>query len=164
MIRRVFRSGLFGLVFVLLSIHPITGFAMTNAEEQEAVRAFKLTPDYLERWITAREQAIEKNIPIGTFELRDPEAKGDVNTPERRYTYLENLPGVMPLLARQHLSLSDFIYGSRAVLAAWIAQSSSAPESIASANNIQAVADTKQALAPIMEHDFAVELEQRLKR
>lgn len=164
MIKRIFIRRLFGLVFALLCIHPITGAAMANAEEQQAVRAFKLTPYYLERWIAVREQAIEMNIPIGTFELRDPEAQGYANTPERRYIYLKSLPGVMPLLAQKQLDLSEFIHGSRAILAAWIAQNSSAPESLASAKNIQTVADAKQALAPIMEHDFSVELEQRLKR
>lgn len=164
MIKRVFQSGLIGLAFAVMCVHPITGFAMTEAEEQEAVRAFKLTPDYLERWIAVREEAIEKDIPIGTFELRDPTAQGSANTPDRRHTYVENLPGVMPLLAEQQLGLIDFIHGSRAVVAAWFAQTSSAPESLASANNIEAVANAEQALEPIMEHDFAVELENRLKR
>lgn len=164
MIKRVFQSGFFSLAFAFLSMHPITGFAMTNAEEQQAVREFKLTPSYLERWVSVREEAIEKSISIGAFELRDHAIQGNANTPVARYSYVEKLPGVIPLLAQHKFSVSNFVQGSRAILAAWLAQTSSAPESLASANNIQAVADAKHVLAPIMEHDFAVELEQRLKR
>lgn len=139
-------------------------WAMTLAEAQQQSREFDLTPSYLARWINVRQEAEHAGLDVGVFQLANPDTSPESRTPDRIVSRLEGLPRFAGILQRHGLSATDFMLGSHAILAGWVAQTSSAPESLAEPANIEAVRQAEDQLRPIMEHDFEIERQQRFKR